>query len=303
MSFVNDKDVIEDGDLVILHLGQQNMQKLTVSKGKTHQTRWGCLRHDDILDKPFGSRIECANGYIYALKPTPELWTVTLSHRTQILYSTDISVVILQLDLKPGKIVVESGTGSGSLSHAIIRTVIPDGHLYTYEFHEQRALVAKEEFTDHGFADNVTVTHRDVIERGFDLNDKADAVFLDLPNPQQAVAHARDALKPEGGRLCSFSPCIEQVQKTCVEMSKLDFQEITTMECLIRNFEVRSLKMATPDMGDIEPLSYADDNALGLLCQSEQAVTFKSAIPPQQQAGHTGYLTFATLFHKSTDTT
>ena len=49
-----------------------------------------------------------------------------------------------------------------------------------------------------GLADSVTVTHRDVIENGFNLPDQADAVFLDLPNPQQAVGHARDALKNEG---------------------------------------------------------------------------------------------------------
>lgn len=43
------------------------------------------------------------------LKPTPSLITQSLPHRTQILYSIDISVIILKLDLKPGDIVVESG--------------------------------------------------------------------------------------------------------------------------------------------------------------------------------------------------
>ena len=35
------------------------------------------------------------------------------------------------------------GTGSGSMSHAIMRTIAPTGHLYTFEFHEQRAKIAK----------------------------------------------------------------------------------------------------------------------------------------------------------------
>ena len=35
------------------------------------------------------------------------------------------------------------GTGSGSLSHAIVRTIAPAGHLYTYDFHEQRTELVK----------------------------------------------------------------------------------------------------------------------------------------------------------------
>ena len=56
-------------------------------------------------------------GWVYLLHPTPELWTVNLPHRTQILYSTDISMVILQLALKPGSIVVESGKHKVSLTY------------------------------------------------------------------------------------------------------------------------------------------------------------------------------------------
>ena len=38
-----------------------------------------------------------------------------------------------------------------------------------------------------------------MIENGFNLPHKADAVFLDLPNPHSAIQHAKDAIKLEGG--------------------------------------------------------------------------------------------------------
>jgi len=100
---------MDAGDTVILHLGQADMQTIKLKTGETHQCKWGCLRHNDMIGKTYGSKINCARGFIYALKPTPELWTVNLPHRTQILYTTDISLILLQLNLKPGSIVVESG--------------------------------------------------------------------------------------------------------------------------------------------------------------------------------------------------
>jgi tRNA (adenine57-N1/adenine58-N1)-methyltransferase len=90
------------------------------------------------------------------------------------------------------------GTGSGSLSHAIIRTIAPNGHLYTFDFHEQRVEKIKQEFKEHDVADLVTVRQRDVCNDGFDLEGVADAVFLDLPKPWLAIAAAKKSLKPSG---------------------------------------------------------------------------------------------------------
>lgn len=51
------------------------------------------------------------------------------------------------LDVKPGDVVVESGTGSGSMTISLARAVYPSGHVYTYEYNTVRAKMAAEEFT------------------------------------------------------------------------------------------------------------------------------------------------------------
>ncbi|BFZ12445.1 hypothetical protein BsWGS_15484 [Bradybaena similaris] len=337
MSFRKMKDTIDYGDTVILHIGYDNMLPILLCKGETMQTKFGAVKHDSLVGKQYGTRMQCSKGWIHVLQPTPELWTLSLPHRTQILYSTDISMIIFQLDLKPGSVVAEAGTGSGSLSHALLRTIQPSGHLFTFEFHEERCDKARQEFGDHGLSEFVTVTHRDVCGEGFQLDHVADAVFLDLPKPWECIASAKQAIKREGGRFCTFSPCIEQVQRSCEELSKNDFTDIVTVECLARNFNIQYAKLQNILPPDLSPLKEngngADHGAeeeelshkkakkspeeeelshkkakkspeiLPNQTQDNNQVKlpvdncFSSAVPAVAMQGHTGFLTFASLYH------
>lgn len=62
----------------------------------------------------------------------------------------------------------------------------------------------------------------------------------------QAVASAAQCLRPDGV-FCSFSPCIEQVQRTCAALEEHGFFAVRTMECLLRQYEVRQEKMTLVD--------------------------------------------------------
>lgn len=261
MSFHGYKDVIHEGDTVILYTSFKSMAAVRVVKEKEDkkgemrehivQTSYGACKVADLIGKKFGTKVRLSRGHAFVLHPTPQLWTKTLPHRTQILYATDIATIIQQLDLKPGSVVIESGTGSGSLSHSLIRTIAPTGHLHTFDYHQNRVDVATGEFRDHGLSDFVTARQRDVCADGFsdgDLDGKADAVFLDLPHPWEAVPHAKKAIRTDkGGRLCSFSPCVEQVQKCISAMEEHGFKEIVTLECLIREFQVRKIVLPAFD--------------------------------------------------------
>ncbi|RWS27883.1 hypothetical protein B4U80_10577, partial [Leptotrombidium deliense] len=280
MSFLGYKSRVECGDIATIYLASNKVYVQRIEKGKVFQTIYGALRHEDLIGKQYGTKVHCKKGWVYLLHITPELWTQNLPHRTQILYTTDISLITTMLYLKPGSVVVEAGTGSGSLSHSILRTISPNGHLYTFDFHEERVQKALKEFIDHGLDKLVSIKARDVCKQGFDLCSVADAVFLDLPNPWEAIPFAVTAMKSKdyyredsfnsrlfvlfirhllrvkvntviaslaGSRICCFSPCIEQVHKTCVTLREHHFEDIDTIECVLKPFEMRRLPLTQFD--------------------------------------------------------
>ncbi|KII90936.1 hypothetical protein PLICRDRAFT_39516 [Plicaturopsis crispa FD-325 SS-3] len=232
---------IAAGDVVIVWLTRDLLQPLLITPGKEFNSKFGSYRHSDLVGTPFGSKVGSRNGkgFIHVLRPTPELWTMALPHRTQILYLADIAFITSWLDIKRGSRVIEAGTGSGSFSHSVARTIGSSGHLYSYEFHETRANKARDEFDQHGMADIVTLTHRNVCKDGFTVVDTADAVFLDLPAPWDAVEHAKTSMrKDRTTRICCFSPCMEQVLRTVSALNEAGFSDITMYETLLRPHEV-----------------------------------------------------------------
>ncbi|KAK4699597.1 tRNA (adenine57-N1/adenine58-N1)-methyltransferase catalytic subunit, partial [Phenoliferia sp. Uapishka_3] len=231
---------IAAGDLVIVYSSRDQIDSLTVTAGKILQSRFGSFKHDTMVGVPFGTKFPSSNGrgFVYLLKPTPELWTLALPHRTQILYAPDIAFITSFLDVKAGSRVIEAGTGSGSFSHSLVRSVGSKGKVYSFEFHEERYKKAREEFKDHGLDEIIQIKHQNVYRDGFEVVDEVDSVFLDVPAPWEALPHAKIALRKDlQSRVCCFSPCIEQVIRTCSTLAELGFSDITMYECLTRSHE------------------------------------------------------------------
>ncbi|CAK7217202.1 tRNA (adenine-N(1)-)-methyltransferase catalytic subunit trm61 [Sporothrix curviconia] len=210
-----------------------------------------------------------SSGFIHILPPTPEIWTMSLPHRTQVVYASDYSYILHRLRARPGTRIIEAGSGSGSFTHASARAVYgtttanPNqrpGHVFSFEFHNERYQKMKAELRSHGLSTGsstggsgqddglVTLTNRDVYGHGFLLDDgtspEADAVFLDLPAPWRALQHltratvAADgsssvtpALNPRRAvHICTFSPCIEQVTRTVSMLRRLGWVDIDMVE-------------------------------------------------------------------------
>ncbi|PWW76925.1 GCD14-domain-containing protein [Tuber magnatum] len=312
------------------------------SKGVLN-TRFGDFPHSSIVGIPYGSQVLAApltnnewnrkrkrredpsegataepksTGFLHVLAPTAELWTASLPHRTQVVYTPDSSFILHKLQVRPGSVLIEAGAGSGSFTHAGVRAVYngyPDGRsgigkegrkgkVFSFEFHKERVQKLIDEVERHRLDGLVEIVHRDVCKDGFlvtkmvgeqeeeGISPRATAVFLDLPAPWLALPHLTRRTRPtpslptstgltpspspgptvaedgsvtisndkasnepydsgkpsalsstEAVRICTFSPCIEQVTRTVSVLRKLGWVDIEMVEVQHRRIEVRRL--------------------------------------------------------------
>ncbi len=224
--------------------------------------------------------VKAATGFVHLLPPTPEIWTASLPHRTQVVYTPDYSYILHRLRARPDTVLIEAGAGSGSFTHAAARAVysgFPNGNnndssteeslaqrrgkVWSFEFHEQRAQKLQEEIKEHGLDGIVKLTYRDVCQDGF-TPDKtpassiaANAIFLDLPAPWLALKHltrsspSSSLSKTTAIHLCTFSPCIEQVQRTITTLRALGWTEIEMVEIAAHRIEVRRERVGLAEEG------------------------------------------------------
>ncbi|KAL0214650.1 hypothetical protein P9112_006834 [Eukaryota sp. TZLM1-RC] len=297
LAHCNTSSTVQAGDVVLLFVNRLCMVPVTVTPHASSHAGRGHYYHSSIIGQPFGSTVKSTTSETCrVLKITPELWTGALSHRTQIMYLPDISVIIGRLHLRPGSRVVEAGTGSGSLTHSLIRSVAPNGHVFTFEFHEGRAQSAKEDFERHGLCSLVTSNHRDVIDEGFLLDEAlpphtADALFLDVPSPWKAIHHVFEVLVPNAV-FCSFSPSAEQIQKTLSSISShggFVLPQVIAVQCF--PYDLKPLTTKKTDRFTNETSDLLDSFASVLPTNSTDDSSYVHKKTGMDRL-HTGYLLF-----------
>ena len=77
-----------EGDLVISYERHDALDHFYLSAGKIFQNKYGHFHHEDMIGKPFGSKIfsRTSRGWIYTLEPSPELWGTALNVSRHIVY-------------------------------------------------------------------------------------------------------------------------------------------------------------------------------------------------------------------------
>jgi tRNA (adenine57-N1/adenine58-N1)-methyltransferase len=215
---------------------------VTDGKFETHR---GYLSHNELIGKPWGSRVLTHMGSPFVLLQ-PSLADILLEIRrnTQIMYPKDIGFILLTMDIGPGKHVLEAGTGSGSFTTALAYIVGVHGKVTSYESRPEFQHLAHKNLDRLGLVDRVEFKLRDISE-GFDERN-VDAVFLDLPNPQDYILQAKEALKP-GGYLGSILPTTNQVSTLLIALRRSNFAFIEVCEILLRYYKAVADRLRPTD--------------------------------------------------------
>jgi len=227
---------IQDGDYVLIYLDARRTYMIKVQAGQTFHTHKGYLKLDELIGKEYGEPIKSSLGINFAtLKPALTDYIMKSSRNTQIIYPKDAALIVMLSGIGPGSRVVESGTGTGSLTTALAHYVGPTGKVYTYELRPEFQKNARKNLERSKLIDRVEMKSGDVTQ-GFDVQD-VDAVILDLAVPWLVIPHSYNALKPSG-IIVSFSPTIDQVVRATEALRDNGFVFIETIECLMRTMQV-----------------------------------------------------------------
>ena len=237
-------NALADGDVIVLvdKVGRRHRVRLRV--GEKHSIHSGVIRHDDLIGRPEGIVVTTQLGArLLAVRPTFAEQVTGRRRETQPIYPKDLGAIIVGADLHPGARVLEAGTGTGALTLAALRAVGDSGVVVSYEAREEFLEAARRNVAETlgGIPSNLTLKLGDVYQ-GVDERD-FDRFLLDLPEPWQAAAAAKSALRP-GGIVFAHCPNVSQVQRFFDCLRELrGFGMLEAVELLQRGWTVRGRSM------------------------------------------------------------
>ena len=161
----------------------------------------------------------------------------SLDRGAQVITAKDASTILLHCDIKAGDKVIEVGAGSGGLTTALLHSVAPTGQVLTLEFKEENALRAKKNVARVGLDRYWSYQIGDAREMSVDVDWKADALTMDMPDPELALGNLEKHLR-SGGRLCAYVPNMNQAEAIVKALREHGYSNVYALENMQRGLEV-----------------------------------------------------------------
>jgi tRNA (adenine57-N1/adenine58-N1)-methyltransferase len=223
------------GDLAQLIDARQRTFQFVLTPGEQLHTHRGVVYHDALIGAAWGSQVTSHTGEaFYLIRPTLADLLLRMKRISQIIYPKDIGYILVAMGIGPGQCVLEAGTGSGGLTTALAYMVGPQGRVISYDHRPEMQELARKNLERLGLEQRVTFKLKD-IGQGFDEHG-VDALFLDVPNPEEYIPQVRAALQP-GGPFGSLLPTTNQVSLLLEALKSQAFAFLEVAEILIRFYK------------------------------------------------------------------
>jgi tRNA (adenine57-N1/adenine58-N1)-methyltransferase len=227
--------VAQENDLVLLIGPRDKRFLIRLQAGGSQHTHVGVIEHDTLIGQPLGRQVKTHLGQRFlALEPSTHDLMMRVRRHTQIIYPKEAGYLLLKMNLFSGQRVIEAGSGSGALTLAMARAVMPNGRVYSYESRPEMQRNAIRNLQRVGLTDYVDFRIRDIAE-GFEESG-VDALFLDVRTPWDYLAQARQALKG-GGFFGALVPTTNQVSDLVAGLERHNFSNIEVEEMLLRAYK------------------------------------------------------------------
>lgn len=227
----------EAGQLAMLIGTGRKSFIFTLKGGESLQTHQGIIAHDHLIGRRWGEPVESHLGHTFSfVQPTLRDLLLDTERRSQIVFPKDIGYILLRLSIRPGLRVLEAGTGSGALTCALAWSVGTSGHVATVDRRPDMQELAARNLTRLGLRDRVELIQHDVEENALELNTPHQALFLDLPDPQQALDNMLPNLEA-GSPIGAILPTANQVSALLEELQKRAFADVDVCEILLRFYK------------------------------------------------------------------
>jgi len=152
----------------------------------------------------------------------------------------DIGIILANCDITKNTIIVEAGTGCGTLTAHLARI---STNVTSYENNKKHYDIAKNNLEKLGII--ATLKNQDIYE-GIEET-KVDIIMLDLLEPWKVLPHANKALQ-QGGKIVAYVTNIIQAQ-TLVTASKPAYYHEQTLETIQRTWIIEGQKVRPENMG------------------------------------------------------